>query len=64
LRLSPEAQAEDVSETLRISDEIASSEQTPETLALLKILALGNQEVMAGRTNPALDVIARLRAKG
>jgi hypothetical protein len=34
-----------------------------ETLALLKILALGNQDVAAGKTKPAADTIARLRAK-
>ncbi|ANY84642.1 hypothetical protein BB934_41475 (plasmid) [Microvirga ossetica] len=63
-RLASEAQAEGVAETFRVSDEIASSEQPPETLALLTILALGNQDVMAGRTNAAADIIARLRAKG
>ena len=62
-RLSPEAQAEIVAETSRISDENASPEQSLETLALLKLLALGNQDVKAGRTSPALDVIARLRDK-
>lgn len=34
-----------------------------ETLALLKILALGNQDVEAGRVKPVADVVARLRAK-
>jgi hypothetical protein len=34
-----------------------------ETLALLKILALGNQDVGAGRFKPAADVVARLHAK-
>jgi hypothetical protein len=34
-----------------------------ETLALLKILALGNQDVAEGKTKPAADIIARLRAK-
>jgi hypothetical protein len=34
-----------------------------ETLALLKILALGNREVAAGRIKPIADVVARLRAK-
>ncbi|MFC4173916.1 hypothetical protein ACFOYU_17980 [Microvirga sp. GCM10011540] len=35
----------------------------PETLALLKILELGNQDVEKGKTKPAADIIARLRAK-
>ena len=43
--------------------DVASFEETQETLALLKILALGNQDVAAGKIKPAADVIARLRAK-
>jgi hypothetical protein len=39
------------------------SEETQETLALLKIVALGNQEVAAGKVKPVADVAARLRAK-
>jgi len=35
----------------------------PETLALLKILELGNQDVEKGKTKPAADIIAHLRAK-
>ena len=34
-----------------------------EALALLKILALGSQDVAAGKMKPAADIIARLRAK-
>jgi hypothetical protein len=34
-----------------------------ETLALLKILALGNQDGAAGKTKPVGDIVARLRAK-
>jgi hypothetical protein len=34
-----------------------------ETLALLNILALGDQDQAAGKTKPAADIIARLRAK-
>jgi putative component of toxin-antitoxin plasmid stabilization module len=32
-------------------------------LALLKILALGNQDVDAGQIKPVADVVSRLRAK-
>ena len=32
-------------------------------LALLKILALGNQDVAAGKVKSVADVVARLRAK-
>ena len=43
--------------------DLASFEETQETLALLKLLALGNQDVEAGRVKPLADVVARLRAK-
>ena len=43
--------------------DVASFEETQETLALLKILALGNQDVEVGRVKPVVDVVARLRAK-
>ncbi|UDM50240.1 type II toxin-antitoxin system Phd/YefM family antitoxin [Cupriavidus sp. MP-37] len=41
----------------------ASFEQTQGTLVLLKILALGNQEIAAGKLKPVPDVVARLRRK-
>ena len=34
-----------------------------ETLAMLKLLALGNQDVEAGRTRPLADVVKRLRTR-
>lgn len=34
-----------------------------ETLALLKLLALGRQDIEAGRTRAAHDIVARLSAK-
>ena len=43
--------------------DVASFEETQETLAMLKILALGNQDVAAGTLKPVADVVARLRAK-
>lgn len=36
---------------------------TQETLALIKILALGNREVDEGKVKPVADVVRRLRAK-
>ena len=42
--------------------DVCSWEDTRETLALLKILALGNAQVEAGKVKPARAVIARLRA--
>lgn len=49
-------------EAKAVLQNVASFEQTQETLALLKILAIGNQDIEAGRTAPARDVIARLKA--
>lgn len=46
-----------------VIQDVASYEETQETLALLKILALGNQEIEAGKVKPLGDVVARLRAK-
>ncbi|HEX7872533.1 MAG TPA: type II toxin-antitoxin system Phd/YefM family antitoxin [Sphingobium sp.] len=50
-------------EAKAVLQDVASFEQTQETLALLKILALGNQDVEAGRTKDARAVIARLRSR-
>ena len=46
-----------------VLQDIASFEDTQETLALLKILALGHREVAAGKLKPVPDVVARLHAK-
>ncbi len=50
-------------EARAVMQDVASYEATQETLALLKILALGNREVEAGRIKPVTDVVRRLRAK-
>lgn len=50
-------------EAKAVLQDVGSFEETQETLALLKILALGNQEVAAGKVKPVADVVARLRAK-
>lgn len=50
-------------EAKAVLQDVASFEQMHETLALLKILALGNQDVAAGRVKSASDVVSRLRAK-
>jgi len=50
-------------EAKAVLQDVASFEETQETLALLKILALGNQEVAAGKVKPVADVVAGLRAK-
>jgi prevent-host-death family protein len=50
-------------EAKAVLQDVASFEETQETMALLKILALGNQEVASGKLKPVEDVVARLRAK-
>ena len=50
-------------EAKAVLQDVASFEETQETLALLKIVALGNQDVAAGKIKPVVDVVARLRAK-
>lgn len=50
-------------EAKAVLQDVASYEETQETLALLKILALGNQAVAAGKVRPVGEVVARLRAK-
>ena len=50
-------------EAKAVLQDVASYEQAQETLALLKILALGQQDVEAGRLRPVADVVARLRVK-
>ena len=50
-------------EAKAILQDLASYEQTQETLALLKILALGNQQFDEGRGLPAKEVFRRVRAR-
>ena len=44
-----------------VLQDIESYEQTQETMALLKILALGNRQIEKGKVEPAAEVIKRLR---
>jgi prevent-host-death family protein len=46
-----------------VLQDIESYEQTQETMALLKILALGNRQIEAGNVQPAAVVIQRLRER-
>ena len=48
-------------EAKAVMQDIASFEEMQETVALLKILALGSRQIEAGEVQPAADVIARLR---
>ncbi len=49
-------------EAKAVLQDVASYEEMQETLALLKILALGNHEVEEGRVRPLKDVVERIRA--
>jgi len=50
-------------EAKMVIQDVASYEETQETMALLKILALGNRQIEEGKVVPAADVIKRLREK-
>ena len=50
-------------EAKMVIQDVASFEETQETMALLKILALGNRQIEEGKVVPAADVIERLRAR-
>jgi prevent-host-death family protein len=50
-------------EAKAVLQDVASYEATQETLALLKILALGNRDIEEGKLAPVADVVKRLRAK-
>jgi prevent-host-death family protein len=50
-------------EAKAVIQDVASFEETQETLALLKILALGNRQIETGKTVPAADVMRRLRGR-
>jgi prevent-host-death family protein len=50
-------------EARAVLQDIASYEETEETLALLKILALANKSVEAGRIRPARNAFARIRRR-
>jgi prevent-host-death family protein len=51
-------------EARAVIQDIVSYEETQETLALLKILALGNREIEEGQVAPVAEVVERLRARG
>ena len=50
-------------EARAVIQDVASYEETQETLALLKILALGNQQVAQRRVKPLADVLKKLRSQ-
>ncbi len=50
-------------EAKAVLQDVASFEETQETLALLKILALGNQDIASGQIRPVTEVAARLQTR-
>lgn len=50
-------------EAKAVIQDVASYEQTQETLALLKILALGERQVREGKVKPFDKAIAEIRAR-
>lgn len=50
-------------EARAVIQDIASYEQEQETMALLKILALGSRQIEASKVRPAAEVIEGIRAR-
>ncbi len=50
-------------EAKAVLQDVASYDETQETLALLKVLALGQREVEAGEVRPVVEAVERLRAQ-
>ena len=50
-------------EAKMVIQDVASFEETQETMALLKILALGNRQIDEGKVVPAASAIKRLRER-
>ena len=50
-------------EAKAVMQDIDSYEQMQETVALLKILALGSRQIEAGQVQSAADVVAQLRQR-
>jgi prevent-host-death family protein len=50
-------------EARAVLQDVVSFEENQETLALLKLLALGNKDIEAGRTSLARDVVKRLKGR-
>ncbi len=50
-------------EAKAVLQDVATYDATQETLALLKMLALGQGQVVAGKVRPVTEVVARLRQR-
>lgn len=49
-------------EAKAVIQDVATYEDTQETLALLKILALGNKQIAESRVKPVAEIVKRVRA--
>ena len=50
-------------EARAVLQDVASYQETQETLALLKLLALGQREMAAGRVKPVTEVVKRVKSR-
>ena len=50
-------------EARAVLQDVASYQETQETLALLKLLALGQRDAAAGRVKPVTEVVKRMRER-
>ena len=50
-------------EAKAVLQDVVSYEETQQTLTLLKILALGTQQVAANKVKPVADVVRRLKKR-
>ena len=50
-------------EARAVLQDVASYQETQETLALLKLLALGQRDVAAGRVKPVAEVVRRMKSR-
>lgn len=61
MRYSSQVKPISYSKENAVLQDVTSHEETQQTLALLKLLALGQRDVEAGRLKPAAEVLKRLR---
>jgi prevent-host-death family protein len=50
-------------EAVAILQDVRSYQETQETMALLRVLAMGEKEVREGKFSPAREAMTRVRAK-
>ena len=50
-------------EARAVLQDVASYQETQETLALLKLLALGQRDIAASRVKPGAEVVKRMRER-